>query len=143
MMPRLSLLLSLLPLAAQAGHELDGRDIARGAALYAEHCAACHGAGLEGQPDWQVPLADGTLPAPPHDESGHTWHHANQQNFDYVKFGGAEIVKRLGITNFPSAMPGFNERLSDGEIWDILAFIRSAWPEEIRNLHASRNPPHE
>lgn len=128
---------------ALAGHELDGRDIARGAEVYTEHCAACHGAALQGQPDWQVPLADGSLPAPPHDDTGHTWHHSNVQNFDYVKHGGAAIVKRLGIKNFNSAMPGFGEALSDEDIWNVLAYIRSEWPEEIQDLHTSRNPPHE
>ena len=28
-------------------------DIAKGQQLYAESCAACHGANLEGQPDWR------------------------------------------------------------------------------------------
>lgn len=140
-------LLALLALvatagAAQAAHELDDRDLARGAQVYAEHCASCHGADLEGQPDWQTPLADGSMPAPPHDETGHTWHHANQQNFDYVKHGGAEIVKRLGVKSFVSGMPGFGDALTDAEIWDVLAYIRSHWPEEVQGLHAGRNPPH-
>ena len=51
--------------------------IALGQRLYAENCATCHGADLEGQPDWQTPLANGRYPAPPHDETGHTWHHAD------------------------------------------------------------------
>jgi mono/diheme cytochrome c family protein len=36
-----------------------------GAAVYARHCPSCHGASLEGQPDWKKHLADGSLPAPP------------------------------------------------------------------------------
>jgi mono/diheme cytochrome c family protein len=46
--------------------------IEAGKALYAQHCASCHGANLEGQPDWQARKADGKMPAPPHDDSGHT-----------------------------------------------------------------------
>ena len=42
-------------------------DLDRGARLYDAHCAACHGAGLEGEADWRTPRADGTMPAPPHD----------------------------------------------------------------------------
>ncbi|MGR3200120.1 MAG: c-type cytochrome, partial [Paracoccus sp. (in: a-proteobacteria)] len=43
--------------------------IALGQRLYAENCASCHGADLEGQPDWQTPLENGRYPAPPHDET--------------------------------------------------------------------------
>ena len=73
---------------ASAGHELEGRDIQTGQALYAEHCAACHGVELEGQANWQQPNPDGTMPAPPHDETGHTWHHDNMLLFNYTKLGG-------------------------------------------------------
>lgn len=31
-----------------ADHELEDRNIANGQALYAEHCASCHGKNLEG-----------------------------------------------------------------------------------------------
>ncbi len=129
--------------AAHAGHELDGRDLVAGKTLYADNCAACHGADLEGAPDWQVPDENGVLPAPPHDETGHTWHHSNVQNFDYTKLGGAKIVERMGLSSFTSGMPGFEGQLTDDEIWDILAFIHSNWPEDIQALHQTRNPPHE
>ncbi|MEQ5869720.1 cytochrome c [Sagittula sp. NFXS13] len=128
---------------ACATHELDARDLQNGQAVYAESCAMCHGAALEGQPDWQIPNADGSLPAPPHDETGHTWHHSNAQNFDYVKYGGAQLMKRLNVTDFTSGMPGFGDTLSDDDIWDVLAYIRSQWPEEIQIMQAGRNPPHE
>ncbi|MBY6116554.1 cytochrome c [Mameliella alba] len=143
MKPLVFALLGIAALPAMAAHELDGRDIDAGARLYAENCAACHGAGLEGQPDWQTPGADGVMPAPPHDETGHTWHHGNVQLFDYTKLGGAELVKRMGLSSFNSGMPGFGDVLSDEEIWQILAYIRSTWPEEIRQIQAGRNPPHD
>ena len=84
-----------------------------GAALYAENCASCHGADLEGQPNWREANADGTLPAPPHDETGHTWHHDDAYLFDYTKHGGAAVLKAMGIDNVPSAMPGFADQMSD------------------------------
>ena len=97
--------------------------IQHGAAIYAAECAVCHGAGLEGQPAWREPLADGRLRAPPHDASGHTWHHGDAQLFEIVKHGGRSPR---------SDMPAFAARLSDEEIWATLAFIKSRWPSEIR-----------
>lgn len=128
--------------SAQAGHELEGRDIATGKALYAENCASCHGDNLEGQPNWRIADEDGVLPAPPHDETGHTWHHSNADLFNYTKLGGAKALAQMGVTGFPSGMPGFADDLSDGQIWDILAFIASTWPERQAEIQAGRNPPH-
>ncbi len=48
-----------------------------------------------------------------------------------------------GITGFKSGMPGLGGVLSDDGIWDILAYIRSTWPERIKNIQAQRNPPHD
>ena len=44
----------------------DAAQLALGRTVYAEHCGACHGAKLEGQPNWQEPLPYGRFPAPPH-----------------------------------------------------------------------------
>lgn len=107
------------------------------------HCASCHGADLEGQPDWQVAAPDGVLPTPPHDETGHTWHHETQLLFDYVKIGGAEILRVLGVDGFPSGMPGFAAQLSDDDIYDVLAFIRSTWTPRARAIQRARDPVHE
>lgn len=128
---------------AVAGHELENRDLARGERLYAEHCASCHGENLEGQPNWRSPGASGIWPAPPHDETGHTWHHDNQLLFDYTKLGGEKALSMRGVTGFASGMPGFGELLGDEEIWEVLAYIRSTWPQRIQAAQASRNPPHD
>ncbi len=128
---------------ALAAHQLDGRDLPNGEAVYAEHCAVCHGANLEGEENWRVANDDGTMPAPPHDETGHTWHHGNDVLFDYTKLGGDGYLEKRGITGFTSAMPAFGETLSDDEIWDVLAFIRSTWPERVQEVQAARNLPHD
>ena len=133
---------ALTAAAARADHELEGRDIAAGEMLYAEHCAACHGADLEGQPDWQVPGPDGVLPAPPHDQTGHTWHHPNALLFDYTRLGGQGVVEKMGLGDFQSGMPAFGEVLTDDQIWEVLAFIASTWPARIADMQATRNPPH-
>ena len=112
-------------------------EIEIGRALYADHCAACHGADLEGAPDWQRPGPDGRLPAPPHDETGHTWHHGDAMLFDYVKRGGQAFLDDLGVA-YESGMPAFGDVLEDAEIDAILSFIRSSWPERLRSYQAER-----
>ena len=120
-----------LLLAEQVARASD--DLAQGAALYAEHCASCHGAELEGAPDWRRRGADGLYPAPPHDETGHTWHHGDKLLFDYTKLGGEALLAARGITDFESGMPGFGHLLTDDQIRDVLAFIKSTWPELMRS----------
>jgi mono/diheme cytochrome c family protein len=107
-----------------------------GAQVYAEHCASCHGADLQGQPDWQRSEADGTLRAPPHDDSGHTWHHPDQLLVDYVTLGGAETLQRLGVTGVKSGMPAFGDVLSEEEIEAVLDYIASHWSERARGYQA-------
>ena len=128
--------------SAVADHNWDHRDIVAGQSLYADNCASCHGTNLEGQPNWQSANADGVLPAPPHDGTGHTWHHGDELLFDYTKFGGAAALEAMGVTGFNSGMPAFNATITDEGIWDILAYIRSTWSEREREVQASRKPPH-
>ena len=109
--------------------------IALGETIYAENCAACHGSNLQGQPDWKTPRPSGRLPAPPHDRSGHTWHHPDAMLFDIVKRGSDAVVGQ----GYESDMPGFGDVLSDGEIAASLAYIRSTWPEEIRAAQIERS----
>jgi mono/diheme cytochrome c family protein len=108
--------------------------VALGAVVYRQSCAACHGANLEGQPNWRTPKPDGTLPAPPHDASGHTWHHSDRLLFEMTKWGTAAVAGG----NFKSAMPVFAEVLDDGDIWAALSYIKSRWPAEIQAAHAAR-----
>lgn len=104
--------------------EADKR-IALGKALYAENCASCHGARLEGQPDWRSPRVDGRLPAPPHDATGHTWHHADAQLLAIIRRGTAAVVGG----GYESDMPGFAGILSDAESVAVLDFIKSTRPQ--------------
>ncbi|MBR9766395.1 MAG: cytochrome c [Rhodobacteraceae bacterium] len=113
-------------------------DIVQGEKLYGGFCASCHGADLEGQPDWRSPGPDGILPAPPHDETGHTWHHSDSVLFDYTRLGGKAALALQGV-EFESGMPGFGDQLSDAEIWNIIAYIKSTWPERQRAIQATRS----
>jgi mono/diheme cytochrome c family protein len=136
--------LVLLPLAstAAADHNWEHRDIVRGQSLYAHNCASCHGANLEGQPNWRSPDANAVLPAPPHDGTGHTWHHDDELLFEYTKLGGNTALEVRGVSGFNSGMPACGETLTDDEIWDVLAYIRSTWSEREQQAQESRNPPH-
>ncbi|MBT5414832.1 MAG: cytochrome c [Rhodospirillaceae bacterium] len=108
-------------------------DLARGARVYAEYCASCHGANLEGEANWRTRKPDGRLPAPPQDATGHTWHHPDAVLFEIVKQG----TEALAPPGYKSDMPGFADSLSDAEIHDVLAYIRSRWPAEIRARQAA------
>jgi mono/diheme cytochrome c family protein len=101
----------------------DAAKVALGAKVYARDCAACHGAKLEGQANWRERLPNGRMPAPPHDEEGHTWHHPDQVLFAITKFG----LKDYAPPGYESDMPAFGGSLSDEEIWAVLSFIASHW----------------
>jgi len=102
----------------------DAAKVALGAKVYAQQCEACHGARLEGQPNWRSRLPSGRLPAPPHDESGHTWHHPDYVLFAITKNG---LVPPYAPKDYESDMPAFAGKLSDEEIWAVLAYIKSHW----------------
>ena len=108
--------------------------IAAGQAIYREHCASCHGAELQGQPNWQEPMPNGRLPAPPHDASGHTWHHSDEELFRIVKAGMSAVVP-----DYENDMPGFGDVLSDRDIRAVLAFIKSSWPRRERQYQQERS----
>ena len=136
-MPGRTAVTSVALIVALWGANAFAGDIHLGRALYAEHCAVCHGADLEGAPDWKAPGPDGRLPPPPHDETGHTWHHGDAMLFEYTRRGGQAYLDDLGVA-FDSGMPAFGDVLSDDEIKAILAFIRSTWPARIQEIQAER-----
>lgn len=113
------------------GEPVTAEEIVLGQELYAANCASCHGADLEGQPDWKRRLESGRMPAPPHDETGHTWHHADRQLFTIMKVGVGGVVP-----GYESDMPAFEGVLTDEEIRAVLAFIKSTWPDRQRAFQA-------
>ncbi|WP_020590704.1 c-type cytochrome [Kiloniella laminariae] len=102
--------------------------VSLGEAIYEKQCASCHGQNLEGEPNWRSPRSDGTLPAPPHNADGHTWHHPDNLLLHITKFGGAAVAPE----GFISGMPAFGDNLTDEEISATLAYIKSQWPSEIQ-----------
>jgi len=111
----------------------DPKQVAAGRALYGQHCASCHGANLEGQPDWRRRKPNGRLPAPPHDASGHTWHHPDALLFAITKNG---LVPPHAPPGYASDMPAFADVLGDDEIRAVLAYIQSRWPKQVVEARA-------
>lgn len=107
----------------------DAAVTALGAKVYAMHCASCHGAKLEGQPNWRERDASGRLPAPPHDASGHTWHHPDEVLFRITREG---VARAANLPGYESAMPAYAGVLTDAEIVAVLSWIKAQWPREIR-----------
>ena len=111
---------------------------ATGQRIYAAQCAVCHGARLEGQPNWRERGPDGRLPAPPHDASGHTWHHPDEVLFRITKHG---VAKAANLKDYVSAMPIYDGVLGDEEIVAVLSWIKAQWPADIRARHDELNRP--
>jgi mono/diheme cytochrome c family protein len=113
----------------------DKAQVAQGQVVYRTQCARCHGANLAGQPNWKERQANGRLPAPPHDASGHTWHHPDKELFGITKHGLAPYAP----AGYQSDMPAFDGVLSDDQIAAVLAYIKSTWPPDIRVRQARIN----
>ena len=114
----------------------DAATVALGRKVYDAQCAACHGAQLQGQPNWRERDAAGRLPAPPHDAKGHTWHHPDEVLFRITKLG---VAKAANLKDYVSAMPVYEGVLSDAEIVAVLSYIKSQWPADIRRKHDELN----
>jgi mono/diheme cytochrome c family protein len=96
--------------------------VSRGAKVFQQNCAACHGKRAEGAPNWRKTGHDGKLPAPPLNGSGHAWHHPLKILFQVIKNGSPG-----GQGN----MPPWKEKLSDEEIVAAIAWFQSRWPQEL------------
>lgn len=107
-----------LPAAGTRWYKPD--QLERGREIYAGNCAACHGAGGEGQPDWQVRDSMGFYPAPPLNADGHAWHHPL-----------SEMLKTLDTGGGPNGgtMPSFIDVLDDDGKRAVLAYVQSLWPD--------------
>lgn len=106
-----------------------------GETIYNDNCASCHGIKLEGQVGWQTEIVDGRRLAPPHDETGHTWHHPDELLFKMTKYGFEAMLER----EYPNNMPVYADILSDGELLAVLGYIKSTWPEKIKAIHNEIN----
>ncbi|MBI4497571.1 MAG: cytochrome c [Chloroflexi bacterium] len=105
--------------------------VARGGQLYATHCQQCHG---------DRNGAGRVSPAPPHNQDGHTWHHADQQLVDIILNGSGdmgEMMRRMmGVPADAPRMPAWRGTLSEEDVRAVLAFIKTWWTPEQRRMQA-------
>ena len=113
----------------------DKAAIKLGQTIYKNKRASCHGISLEGQIGWQTEIVDGRRLAPPHDETGHTWHHPAELLYNMTKYGFEEMLGK----KYPNNMPVYKDILSDGELLAVLGYIKSTWPENIKAIHNEIN----
>lgn len=111
------------------GVRFGSEQLAHGQQLYSQYCAECHGAHGEGQfPEAPAqPDATGRFGAPPHDGTGHTWHHGDELLIRYVREGGMGDPARF----YP--MPAFGDRLTEDDIVAIIAYIKTLWNDQQRD----------
>ena len=131
---------------SDTGFVADSADpLGRGERIFGTYCASCHGDSGEGQPHWNITKSDGTLPPPPLNGSGHTWHHGDGTLYKQVKLGG----DYLDLPGFKSGMPAFGDQLSHYDIIHVLRYVKSLWGDQtirgmsIRDAQAevSKNDP--
>lgn len=104
-------------------------ELSRGARLFEEQCAQCHGPEAQGHPDWQTP---GVVAAPPLNGTGNDWKRTRAQLVAVIKNG----AKRDG----QPVMPAWNGRLTDAEIDDIISWFQALWPPEVYAAWRKTNP---
>lgn len=124
--------------AGAAATELASTDsmvVATGARVYAQHCAACHGANGEGAPDWKRPNAAGELPAPPHGPDGHTWRHSDAMLARMIARGWRDPFNKTSRLT----MPAYQDILTAAEIEAVIAYLKSLWTDEQRRFQANES----
>jgi len=83
-----------------------------GAKVYKEHCAVCHG--LPGEP--KSVIAAGMFPSPPH------LFHGTGVTDDEPWETYWKVANGIRMTG----MPGFKDRLSDTQMWQVSVLVKNA-----------------
>ena len=119
---------TVTPVTPAFAPTLDAAQVARGREIYQQNCAACHGAKAQGAPNWATPGPDGLYPPPPHDDTGHTWHHSDRVLYEVIRDGMNDPLR----PDSPLRMPAWGGKLSDAEIRAVIEYFKSLWSEEHR-----------
>jgi mono/diheme cytochrome c family protein len=114
---------------------LDPTQVARGREVYLQHCTRCHGGNAEGAPHWQQPDAHGDMPAPPHNDTGHTWRHSDAQLAEIIRNGLRDPFNKTPELT----MPPFKGPLTNTQIADVIVYFKSLWSAEHRAFQEEQN----
>jgi mono/diheme cytochrome c family protein len=109
------------------------REVSRGAAIYAERCASCHGPEGRGQNParpWGsiAPEQEGWI-APALDMRGHCYQHPRKQLIAII---------RNGSSLKGSTMLGFKDKLSEDQINSVVTYLESLWDRPTRKQFQAR-----
>jgi len=103
------------PAAAAAAAPAAAPDVKQGEQLYATYCATCHGP----RGDGDGPAAAALDPKPvKHHDGAYMNALTNEHLFKVIKEGGPAVGKS-------ALMAPWGGTLSDQQIWDVVAFVRS------------------
>jgi mono/diheme cytochrome c family protein len=130
MMGKLKISLGILLIGLISGCSdgtVDGRwytqdQVERGATVFADNCASCHGSNAQGSFNWRKKLSDGSYPPPPLDGTGHAWHHRFDMLLGTINQGGAAMGGK---------MPAFGDKVSRDDQKAAIAFFQSKWDDRI------------
>jgi mono/diheme cytochrome c family protein len=114
------------PGLAETGKAPDPEAVERGLTLFESNCQQCHQA--EGVGEYVPPglRHPDFIPAIPLNENSHAWHHGDEQLVQTIRRGN----KR---------MPPFDKVLSDPQLRDVVAYMKSLWSPRIL---ACQGPKH-
>lgn len=104
------------------GRRADPARITRGAEVFRQHCAVCHGTEAQGAADWRTRRPDGTFPPPPLNGTGHAWHHP---------WAALKRTIRDGTAALGGTMPAWQEKLSEEQIEDVILWFQSLWSDAV------------
>ncbi len=110
---------TLVPLMP-AGRPFSMESLMRGARLYQEQCAQCHGPDAQGHPDWQNPQVTA---APPLNGTGNEWKRSKTELMNVILNGATRDGELV--------MPAWKGRLTQQEAEDVIAWFQALWPVEV------------
>src|SRR5215510_6312556 len=113
----------------------DAAAIARGQQLYQTYCLMCHGADGKGT----GPVAKG-LPHPPADLTHH-FHRAPGDGDAYLFWRVSEGGQVEPFKSSQSTMPAFKHVLSEGQRWDVLAYVHAEFHKGFQTASVPALPP--
>ena len=100
----------------------DVERIARGARLFQEKCAQCHGPEAQGHPDWERGRKEGFAAAPPLNGTGTDILLSRPRMMEIIRNG----VKHEGVP----VMPSWAGRVSDQDVVDVITWYQALWPAD-------------